>query len=98
MVETRFDYLLPIGSIIKVKGIGQKLMITGVLQTSASHPEYTFDYVSVPYPEGMHDAKLNVGVDHSEIEEVVFRGYEDKERRAFIILLEGMYRRATGEQ
>ncbi len=97
MVSTlRYDYLLPIGSIVKVKNIEQRMMIIGVLQIEKGAPEKSFDYAAVPYPEGLHDMRLNIGFNHSNIEEVVFRGYEDKERKAFLVVLEALSRQRDG--
>lgn len=98
MENLTYGYLLPIGSIIRVTEIEQKLMIIGVLQKAQSHPEYTFDYVAVPYPEGMHDPRLNYGINHADIEEVVFRGFENDERKAFLALLEAAYQKVKGNQ
>lgn len=92
MKELKYDYLLPIGSIVKVKGNDQRVMITGVLQNGKAVPGRTFDYIAVPYPEGIHDSRLNIGFDHKDIEEVVFRGYEDDDRRAFLLILEAASR------
>lgn len=92
----KYDYLLPIGSIVKVKDIKQRLMIIGVLQRGRTAPDKTFDYAAVPYPEGLHDMRLNIGFDHSNIEEVVFRGFEDKERKAFLGVLEALSRKMEG--
>ena len=33
MEKLKYEYLLPIGTIVKVKNVEQKLMIIGVLQT-----------------------------------------------------------------
>lgn len=96
MTGLRYDYLLPIGSIVKVKDVEQRLMIIGVLQRGRSVPDKTFDYAAVPYPEGLHDNRLNIGFDHSNIEEVVFRGFEDRERRAFLGVLEALSRKMEG--
>lgn len=93
MEHLKYDYLLPIGSIVKVKNIEQRLMIIGVLQKRKTIPEKTFDYAAVPYPEGLHDMRMNIGFDHNNIEEVVFRGYEDKERKAFLAVLEALSRK-----
>ena len=90
MEKLKYEYLLPIGTIVKVKNVEQKLMIIGVLQTGKAVQGKTFDYVAVPYPEGLHDFRLNIGFDHNDIETVVFRGYENDERKAFIILISAM--------
>ena len=44
--------LLPVGSIVLLKGGTKKTMIMGVLQTDEEHPETVYDYMGIPYPEG----------------------------------------------
>lgn len=90
MSDSKYNYLLPIGTIVKLAKAEQRLMIIGVLQNGKAMPNKTFDYVAVPYPEGLHDYRLNIGFDHSDISEVIFRGYEDEEREAFIALIDAM--------
>lgn len=43
--------LLPIGTVVLLKGAKKKLMIIGVKQTNAETDE-EFDYLGVIYPEG----------------------------------------------
>lgn len=93
MIQLKYDYLLPIGSVVKVKNVEQKLVIFGILQKGKAAPDRTFDYVAVPYPEGLQDMRLNIGFDHGDIEEVVYRGYEDEDRKAFLVLLEALSRK-----
>ena len=44
--------LLPVGSIVLLKGGVKKTVIIGVLQVSEENPEEMYDYIGVPYPEG----------------------------------------------
>ena len=94
----KYGYLLPIGSIVKVKNVEQRVMIIGVLQKGRATPKEHFDYVAVPYPEGLHDMRLNIGFNHDNIEEVIFRGYADKERTAFLAILEALSRKAESQK
>lgn len=96
--KLRYDYLLPIGSIVKVKDLNKSQMVIGVLQKGRAVPNKTFDYASVPYPEGLHNPMLNLGFDHKDIEKVIFRGYEDDERKAFLILMEAVTRSMEKKQ
>ncbi|MBO5008346.1 MAG: DUF4176 domain-containing protein [Clostridia bacterium] len=82
--------LLPIGSIVKLKGAKRKVMIFGVMQNSPSQPGVVHDYISVAYPEGHFDPRLQIAFDDADIEEVVFRGYEDpdNERLKFLATLD----------
>ena len=90
MNQFKYDYLLPIGSIVRLKNGERRLMIFGLLQRERENPDQVYDYVAVPYPEGLQDIRLNVCFNHGDIEEIVFRGYEDDERKAFLLVLEAM--------
>lgn len=92
MKELKYEYLLPIGSIVKLKESERLLMIIGVLQNGKAYPDRTFDYVAVPYPQGIQDSRMNLGFDHNDIEEIIFRGFENDDRKAFLFLLEAAAR------
>lgn len=92
MEKLRYEYLLPIGSVVQLYNGEQKVMICGVLQKGVSTGEKTFDYVAVPYPMGEYDPRLKIGFDHADIENILFRGYEDEERKAFLVFLEAAAR------
>lgn len=81
--------LLPIGSVVLLKGGEKKVMITGVMQTNEDGKEY--DYISVIYPEGNIGAEGNFLFDHSDIEQVFFEGCRDGEREIFIEKLADFY-------
>lgn len=90
MKALKYEYLLPIGTVVKIKEVEQRLMIFGILQKGETVPGRVFDYIAVPYPMGLQDMRLNIGFDHEDIEEIVFRGYEDDERKAFLVVLEAV--------
>lgn len=92
MKSLKYAYLLPVGTVVKVKDVEQRLMIFGVLQKGGAIPGRIFDYIAVPYPMGLQDMRLNIGFDHEDIEEIIFRGYEDDERKAFLVVLEAVER------
>lgn len=92
MEKLRYEYLLPIGSVVQLYNGEQKVMICGVLQKGLSTGERTFDYVAVPYPMGEYDPRIKIGFDHTDIENIIFRGYEDEERKAFLVFLEAAAR------
>lgn len=82
--------LLPIGSIVLLKDGTKKLMVFGVRQTDErSGREY--DYAGVVYPEGNLGDDTWFLFDHGDIAEVIFRGYEDEERTAFVGRLSAYY-------
>ena len=78
--------LLPIGSVVAVKGGLKKVMIIGLLQTIHSEEEEvrTFDYIGVIYPEGFLNLETMILFDHDLITDIVFKGYENLEREEMI--------------
>ena len=84
--------LLPIGSIVILRGSVKKLMIFGIRQIDEASDDKEYDYAGVPYPEGNVGSDNHFLFDHSDIESVVFRGYENEERTEFIKILEDYYK------
>ena len=82
--------LLPIGSIVLLEGAEKKLMIFGVGQTQLEGNK-DFDYIGVVYPEGNMGEGSQFLFNHSDIEEIVFRGYEDEERDNFLEMLNSYF-------
>lgn len=80
--------LLPVGSIVLLKGGTKKTMIMGVLQTDEEHPETVYDYMGIPYPEGYMGEESVYLFQHENINDIVFRGYENPERDEMIQVLE----------
>ena len=75
--------LLPIGSVVKLKEAEKCLMIFGIRQTDTK-AKREYDYVAVMYPEGNLGENLRFMFDHDDIDEVVFKGYENDEFKAFL--------------
>ena len=71
---------LPIGSVVRLKDTPDQLfMIFGWLQKSL-HRERVYDYIAVMYPEGLANKVLCFYFNEDEIEEVLFKGFQnDKE-------------------
>ena len=70
----------------------QKLpMITVVMQRKPEEDSKTFDYVGVLYPEGYMGNRFQFLFNHDNIDQIVFRGYEDQARLAFLEKLAGYY-------
>ena len=82
--------LLPIGSIVLLEGAEKKLMIFGVGQTQLEENK-DFDYIGVVYPEGNMGEGSQFLFNHSDKEEIVFRGYEDEERDNFLEMLNSYF-------
>ena len=80
--------LLPIGSIVILKDGEQPLMIYGIMQSDGEWGLFKkpkeYDYVSVPYPQGNLGPGMIYLFNHEDIQEIIFRGYEDEERDKFL--------------
>ncbi len=83
--------LLPIGSVVLLKGAEKKIMIFGIKQSDGDNTTLEYDYVAVMYPEGNLGVEYQFLFNHADISEVVFRGFEDEERAKFIEQLAGIY-------
>ena len=89
--------LLPIGTVVLLKGGQKKLMIFGVKQTD-SESKIEYDYISVIYPEGNIGDEVQYFFNHDAIEKVFFVGLNDAERTEFIEKLEEYYWNAFDEK
>lgn len=85
-----FNELLPIGSVVILKDAVKRLMIYGVGQTDQSENK-EYDYIGVMYPEGNMGEGTQYLFNHSDIDKVFFRGYDDNERTEFIDKLQKYY-------
>lgn len=92
------DYLLPVGSIIRLAGGEKRLMIFGVKQSDNKGDGKEYDYVAVLYPEGNLGAEYQYMFNHGDIEDVYFRGFDDVERQNFIKLLGEAYSKISEEE
>jgi len=86
-MKIRVDQLLPIGSIVLLKGGEKRLMVFGIDQVD-SGTEISYDYSGVLYPEGSLGVESIFLFNHEDIGEVHFFGYSDAERQEFVAELE----------
>lgn len=82
--------LLPIGSVVLLKGGKKRLMIYGIKQTDNA-TEIEYDYISVLYPEGNMGEAGQYLFNHEDIDQVYFKGYEEEEREEFLENLSEFY-------
>ena len=87
----RVKELLPIGSVVVLKGGKKPLMIYGIRQTN-QETGVEYDYIGVLYPEGNVGNKTQFLFNDDNIEKIVFRGFEDECRARFLDKLEEFYR------
>ena len=83
--------LLPIGSIVRLQNGQKRLMITGVLQSKEDELDKQYDYLGILYPEGHIGGDFQYLFNHEDLDQIVFRGYEDPERQAFLEKLANFY-------
>lgn len=88
-----FKELLPIGSVVILRGGFKKLMITGIKVAIEENPSMFYDYIGVFYPEGFIGEKSNFLFNHGDINDVVFVGYNNPERESFLQYMEEEYQK-----
>ncbi|MCM1538405.1 MAG: DUF4176 domain-containing protein [bacterium] len=71
--------LLPIGTVVRIKGAEKLMMICGFCPTGPVRPGYVYDYSGFPYPEGYMDTLKIYQFDGEQIEKVMAIGYQDRE-------------------
>ncbi len=83
--------LLPVGSVVLLKGGIKKLIIMGIKHADAEKPETEYDYVGVMYPEGYLGNDTLFLFNHSDINDIIFTGYTNPERDEFLSEVEKLY-------
>lgn len=75
---------LPLGSIVKIRGSIRKAMVIGRgLMTVVGDRALFFDYGGVLYPEGILGDQV-LYFNHQDVEEVIFKGYENEENTELV--------------
>ena len=77
-----YKNLLPIGSVVLIKGEDKRVMICGRIQ-SRSGDDKIYDYSACYYPEGILGADSLFFFNHDSIEKIFFLGLQDEEEIAF---------------
>lgn len=83
--------LLPVGSVVLLKGGVKKLVIMGIKQANAEEPDTEYDYAGVMYPEGYLGNDTLYLFNHSDINDIIFTGYTNPERDEFLSEVEKLY-------
>jgi hypothetical protein len=74
--------LLPIGSVVLLKGGEKRLMVCGRIQANVEN-NTIYDYSACYYPEGIVDPSNMFFFNHDAIEKVFFIGFQDEEEILF---------------
>ena len=81
-----FNGVLPIGSVVTLKGGEKKVMIIGICQFQAVAGEEKpriWDYVGCPFPEGYLGPDKTYLFNNEQIDKIYAVGYQDEEQFAF---------------
>ncbi len=90
--------ILPIGSVVRLKGGERKLMIAGVCQKQLNEDGTLWDYVGVIYPQGYMGAERMYMFNNDQIEVVHALGYQDQEQLEFKIKADALQRQMRGAE
>lgn len=74
--------LLPLGSVVLLKGGQKRLMVCGRIQTDVA-TGITYDYSACYYPNGIIDSKELFMFNNDNIQKMFFIGFQDGEELAF---------------
>ena len=77
-----YNDLLPIGSVVLLKGGEVKLMIVGRIVTNGEAAQI-FDYVGCIYPRGVVDSSNLYFFNRDDIDDIYFIGFQDREELVF---------------
>lgn len=77
-----YKNLLPIGSVVLLKGGEKRIMICGRIQAKAGENEI-YDYSACYYPQGIVDPTSMFFFNRDAIDRVFFIGFQDAEEIAF---------------
>ena len=77
-----YESLLPVGSVVLLKGASKRVVIIGRIQVMSGDPT-VYDYVSCPFPEGLVDTNELFFFNRDDVERVYFIGFQDQEELQF---------------
>ncbi len=87
--------LLPIGSVVLLKGAVKKIMIIGYMAIDKENTSKTYDYSGCIYPEGLLSSDQTLLFDHEQINQVFFEGYQNEESELFKNQLKEVHKQLT---
>ena len=77
-----FEHLLPLGSVVCVRGGSKRLMIIGRVQARVGSSRI-YDYSACRYPEGILTPGELFFFDHDAVSQLFFVGFQDEEELVF---------------
>ena len=82
-MEEKSGKYLPLGSVCLLNGGERYVVVIGYLGMSKENADTVYDYLGAVYPLGVISSDVSFMFNHDQIKQVVFRGFEDEEGRAF---------------
>ena len=80
MEDKEYKKLLPIGTVVLLKGGTKRLMITGFYPAKDNDGDIQlYDYCGVGYPEGVLTTKKALLFNHVDIAKICYMGLQDDE-------------------
>lgn len=76
------NFVLPIGSVVSLKGFERRVMVAGVRQVEPE-TEKTWDYSGCFYPQGIVNSHELVLFDQNHVDSLYFLGFRDGEGLVF---------------
>jgi len=74
-----YDRVLPIGSVVLLKGANSRLMIIGYQRKAAEgDPSIIYDYCGCPFPEGYISPEKTAIFNHDVIDRVISIGLQNQ--------------------
>ena len=93
-----YDRVLPIGTVVLLKGAEKRLMIVGYQRMNAVDASKVFDYCGCIFPEGFMTPDEATVFDHSQIDRIIFMGFQNLPQIEFSERLKNVIRkRENGE-
>ncbi len=80
----KLEGLLPIGSIVRLKGSTGKAMIMGYAQRMVSQPDSFYDYAGCRFPQGIIGPDKTLFFNQEAVEQVYYVGYMDGKSGPFL--------------
>lgn len=78
-----FEQVLPIGTVVILKGAIKRIMIMGYQQSQSEKLDKVYDYIGCLYPEGFMNIEEMLMFDHSQIEHIFGLGFQNQEQVEF---------------
>lgn len=87
MNEKTIKEILPLGSIVTLKGGTKKIMVCGRIQEEKKSGKL-FDYSACYYPEGILDPTELFLFQHEDVDTIYFVGMQEADEFAFRLFME----------